>query len=139
MNENIDRPVLPVPASQGTGGWGQREGAGQDERRWGDAARPRDRGYGRSMAGSTLERFLGGSPVAVLLRLIVLSLVVGALMMWLDIRPQDIVLGFERFLRRIWALGFDAVRELGDYVVAGAIIVVPIWFVLRLLNMRSAR
>lgn len=91
------------------------------------------------MASSTIERFLGGSPIAVVLRLLLLSLVVGALMMWLDIRPQDIVLGFERFLRRIWSLGFEAVRELGDYLLAGAIVVVPVWFVLRLFNMRGAR
>ena len=60
-------------------------------------------------------------------------------MMWLDIRPQDIVLGFERFLRRIWSLGFEAVREMGDYLLAGAIVVVPVWFVLRLFNLRGAR
>ena len=83
-----------------------------------------------------LARFLGGSPVRVFLRLLVLSLLVGALLMWLDIRPYDIIDGVVRFAHRIWALGFDAIRQLGDYILAGAIIVVPVWFISRLLSSR---
>jgi Domain of unknown function (DUF6460) len=83
-----------------------------------------------------LTRFLGGSPVSVFLRLLLLSLIVGAVLMWLDIRPYDIIDGLVRFAHRIWALGFDAIRQLGDYLLAGAIIVVPIWLVSRLLSRR---
>lgn len=83
-----------------------------------------------------LARFLGGSPVHVFLRLLVLSLLVGALLMWLNIRPYDIIDGVVRFAHHIWALGFDAIRQLGDYILAGAIIVVPVWFVSRLLSSR---
>ncbi len=82
------------------------------------------------------ERLLGGPPLAVLARLVVVSLLVGALLMWLDIRPFDIFNGLVRFAHRIWALGFDAIREIGDYVLAGAVIVVPLWFVSRLLSAR---
>jgi hypothetical protein len=46
---------------------------------------------------------------------------------------------FERLFMRLWAMGFDAVREIFAYVAAGAVIVVPVWFLLRLLNMRGAR
>ena len=88
---------------------------------------------------SRVNRFLGGSPVAVFCRLLVVSLIVGALLMWLDIRPIDVFRGLTRFADRLWALGFDAVREFADYIIAGAIIVVPVWFVLRLLNMRQMR
>jgi hypothetical protein len=34
-------------------------------------------------------------------------------------------------------LGFDSLREIGAYIIAGAVIVVPVWFVLRLMNMRG--
>jgi hypothetical protein len=85
---------------------------------------------------TALTRFLGGSPVGVFLRLFFLSLVVGAVLMWLDIRPYDVIEAVVRFAHRIWALGFDAIRQLGDYLLAGAIIVVPIWFVSRLLSSR---
>lgn len=86
---------------------------------------------------STLHAFLGGSPAAVVSRLLILSIVVGALLMWLDIRPEDILFAFERFVRRIWNLGFDAIREIADYLLAGALIVVPLWFIARVLNFRS--
>jgi hypothetical protein len=88
---------------------------------------------------SAVTHFLGGSPLAVAFRLFVLSFLVGVLLMWLDIRPEDVVFGVERFFQRIWSLGFDAVRQAADYIVAGALIVVPIWFIARLLNMRSLR
>ena len=83
-----------------------------------------------------LMRFLGGSPAGVFVRLFLLSIIVGALLLWLDIRPIDIFHGIGRLAQRVWALGFGAVRELGDYLVAGAVIVVPLWFVYRLLVMR---
>ena len=85
----------------------------------------------------TLHRFFGGEPVAVLLRLLVVSLIVGALLMWLDIHPRDIIRGFENFALRIWNMGFEAVRELAQYVFAGAVIVVPVWLVMRLLAARE--
>jgi hypothetical protein len=81
-------------------------------------------------------RFLGGTPVNVALRLFVLSLIVGALLMWLDIRPVDIVQGVIHFVQHIWALGFEAIRQIGDYLVVGAMIVVPLWLIVRLLSAR---
>lgn len=82
-----------------------------------------------------LERFLGGSPAAVTIKLLFVSLVVGALLMWLDIRPIDIFRGVDDFVHRIYALGFGAARELFNYLLAGAAIVVPVWFILRLLHL----
>ena len=43
------------------------------------------------------------------LRLLVVSLVVGALLMWLDIRPWEVLRAVERLFLRLWAMGFDAV------------------------------
>jgi hypothetical protein len=90
----------------------------------------------RRQPDTPLTRFLGGSPIGVFLRLFFLSLIVGALLMWLDIRPYDIIDAVVRFIHRIWALGFDAIRQLGDYLLAGTIIVVPVWLVSRLLARR---
>ncbi len=85
---------------------------------------------------SGFERFIGGSPGMVAVRLLVVSLVVGAMLMWLDIRPDEILFAIERFFYRISRMGFAAVREMIAYVAVGAIIVVPIWLVLRLINMK---
>jgi hypothetical protein len=86
-----------------------------------------------------IVRLLGGTPVSVLIRLFFLSLIVGAVLMWLDIRPIDIFQGILRLLNRLWGLGFEALREAGEYLLAGAVIVVPIWLVLRLLNLRGVK
>ncbi len=91
----------------------------------------------QSQGDSVLTRFLGGSPVAVFTRLAVMSLVTGALLIWLDIQPWQIFHALERFVQRIWLMGFDAIREIGSYVLAGAVIVVPVWLLLRLMNMRA--
>ena len=88
---------------------------------------------------SALHRFLGGTPAAVFLRLLFVSAIVGAVLMWLRIRPIDILSNLEDLVRHFWSLGFDAVREIADYIVAGAIIVLPIWLVVRLLNFRNGR
>jgi hypothetical protein len=88
---------------------------------------------------TALTRFLGGSPGGVFLRLFFVSLIVGALFMWLDIRPADILRAISDLIDRISRLGFDAFREIANYVLVGAAIVVPVWFVLRLLNMRGDR
>jgi len=85
-----------------------------------------------------LNRFLGGAPATVAVRLLFVSLLVGALLMWLDLRPIDIFNGVLRFFDRLWTLGFGAVHEVAAYVVAGAVIVVPVWLVLRLMQMRQA-
>lgn len=86
-----------------------------------------------------LEAFLGGSPAAVALKLLLMSLVVGALMMWLEIRPADILIGVANFIRRLYALGFGAVRELIDYLLAGAAIVLPAWLLLRVLTVSGKK
>jgi hypothetical protein len=90
-------------------------------------------------SNNALENFLGGSPINVAVRLFFISLVVGALLMWLDLRPMDILRGVQAFFDRIYALGFGAVKELASYVLAGAVFVIPAWFVLRLMNMGGRR
>jgi hypothetical protein len=82
-----------------------------------------------------LENFLGGSPANVAVRLFFISLVVGALLMWLELRPIDILRGVQNFIDRIYDLGFGAIKELASYVLAGAVIVIPAWFVLRLMTL----
>lgn len=94
---------------------------------------------GRQADETALNRFLGGSPGSVFLRLVFVSLIVGAFLMWLDIRPAEVFQAITDLFNRIWGLGFDAIRVIADYILAGAAIVVPVWLALRLLNMRNPR
>ena len=87
-------------------------------------------------ARTPAERLLGVPPLAVLARLVVVSLFVGALLMWLDIRPFEVFDALRRFVDRLWYLGWDSIRTVLDYVVAGALIVIPCWFILRLISYR---
>jgi hypothetical protein len=86
-----------------------------------------------------IERFLGGTPANVLVRLVFVSLIVGAFLMWLDIRPADIYRGAVDTINRVWSLGFGAIREIADYILVGAAVVVPVWLVIRLLSARNPR
>jgi hypothetical protein len=86
------------------------------------------------MASDSVYRFLGGSPGAVILRLIILSLVVGVILNALDLSPFDIVNSLGRFARRIYDMGFDAFEGLIRYFVLGAVIVIPIWLLIRVLK-----
>ena len=88
------------------------------------------------MADNSLTRFIGGSPVAVAVRLLVVSLLVGAFMVWNHIEPFHIFVIIQGVLSRLWAAGFDSVRDVGQYVLAGAVIVVPVWLILRVLSLR---
>lgn len=79
-----------------------------------------------------MNRFFGDQPGTVFARLAVASFVVGVLLSFFGVSPFEIVEGLTRLIGRIYNMGFEAVEWLIRYVVLGAIIVVPIWIVMRL-------
>jgi hypothetical protein len=86
---------------------------------------------------SNLNRLLGGSPGSVLVKLVFLSLLVGAFMAFLDITPFALVDRLFRWLRSILDLSFDTVRDVGRWILYGAVVVVPIWVLVRLFDRRG--
>ena len=91
------------------------------------------------MNGSTLARFLGGSPVAVAVRLIVVSFLVGILLVMWGVEPADILDGVVHAIRRLADFALTDFHQFGRYLLTGAIVVVPVWFILRLLEARRSR
>jgi Domain of unknown function (DUF6460) len=91
------------------------------------------------MSNDTVTRVFGGSPLAVLGRLILVSILVGVILSALGLDPFDIVRSIERLIRHIWNMGFDAVRWLWRYFLLGAVIVIPIWIIVRLVNAPRGR
>jgi hypothetical protein len=79
-----------------------------------------------------LYRFLGGSPLAVAFRLILLSILVGVVLAAIGFDPWNILHSIQTLFRRLWDLGFDAVNWLWRYFLLGAVIVIPIWLLSRL-------
>jgi NADH:ubiquinone oxidoreductase subunit 5 (subunit L)/multisubunit Na+/H+ antiporter MnhA subunit len=86
------------------------------------------------MANGLIDRFFGGSPMWVAVRLILLSIVVGVLLTALGLDPWNIFESIDRLIRWIYNLGWDAVTWLWRYFVLGAVLVVPIWLIVRLIN-----
>jgi Domain of unknown function (DUF6460) len=81
-----------------------------------------------------VTRFFGGSPAGVLLRLVVLSFVVGIILHALNVSPFDIINGLRDLAHRIYLLGFDSIEWIFRYFLLGAVIVFPVWLVIRLLK-----
>jgi hypothetical protein len=85
---------------------------------------------------SNMNRFIGGSPGSVLAKLIFLSLLVGAFMAFLDITPFGLIEGLFNWIRSVLDLSLDTVKDVGLWILYGAIIVVPLWFIVRLFDRR---
>lgn len=82
-----------------------------------------------------LTRFFGGSPLWVLAKLVMLSVVIGVILAVFQIDAFAIVRAIEdlfySFFNNIW----DAVETLLRWFLLGAVIVFPIWLIARLLKL----
>lgn len=83
--------------------------------------------------------FLGGHPIAVIVRLALVCLFVGLLLSLFGITPRNFFQTIDDLVRRIYDLGFGAVEWLLEYMLLGAMLVIPVWLILRLLNMRGVK
>ena len=83
---------------------------------------------------NTVNRFVGGSPAMVAVRLIVVSFVVGIVLLTFGFDPATLLSEAVRDARRIVELGFTDIRQIARILVTGAMVVVPVWLVLRLLD-----
>ena len=86
-----------------------------------------------------LYRFLGGSPLSVAFRLILLSVLVGVVLSVIGFDPWNILHSIQTLFRRIWDLGFDAVNWLWRYFLLGAVIVIPVWLLSRMFGSPRGR
>jgi len=81
----------------------------------------------------------GGNPLGVIIRLVVLSIVVGIILSAMGITPQNIFFRIDELVRRIYDLGFGAIQWIVEYLILGAIVVVPIWLIVRIFGLMGAR
>ena len=84
------------------------------------------------MANDVVNRFFGGPPLSVAIRIILLSVLVGVILSAIGLDPRDIWRSVERLVRSVWDMGWDAFVWLWRYFLLGAVIVIPIWLVVRL-------
>jgi Family of unknown function (DUF6460) len=91
------------------------------------------------MNDNVVSRFFGGPPLAVAVKLILLSIVVGVILAALDLDPLHMARSIERLARAIWDMGFDAVLWVWRYFLLGAVLVIPIWLIVRLVRRASGK
>ena len=90
----------------------------------------------QSPSRSPLERLVGGRPLAVVTRLLLVSRLVGFFMTLFGVDVHDIMRGAVEMVEDALRDGSGVIRSVLGYIVTGAAIVVPVWLVLRLTRMR---
>ena len=93
----------------------------------------------RPVGDGYLTRFFGGRPLSVIFRLLLLSILVGVILEVLGLDPLNVIESLRTLARRVWDMGFEAVRWLVRYLVLGAAIVLPIWLIVRLVRAPRGR
>ena len=81
-----------------------------------------------------INNFLGDTPGKTLVRLLIISCVVGIVMSTLGLTPMELWYKLQDFVVRLYNLGFDAIWRIAKYFVWGAVVVVPIFLLSRLLK-----
>lgn len=89
------------------------------------------------MASFNLNGFFGGPPGRVLLQLLVLSLIVGFVLSYFELTPFDLFSFIKRSILQIWRSGFAVLGDVGNWLVVGAVIVVPLFLLTRLFASRK--
>ncbi len=74
---------------------------------------------------------MGGRPTTVALKLVVLSVIVGAVLHMAGLSPVSLLLGVEALVRSIIGTGWESARSLAEFALYGAMIVVPVWLIAR--------
>ncbi|GBD46863.1 DUF6460 domain-containing protein [Methylopila sp. Yamaguchi] len=92
-----------------------------------------------SYGSSGASRFFGGSPIGVILRLLLLCVIVGLVLDQLDLDVFRLLDYAIDVVRDLIANSADLLRTLLRYLIIGAMVVIPIWLVLRLLKIGSGR
>ena len=86
------------------------------------------------MPNAVVSRFLRWTAARGAFRLVLLCVLVGIILHALGFDPGNIIESIRRMIEAIWDMGFDAVRWLWRYFLLGAIMVIPIWLILRFLR-----
>jgi Na+/H+-dicarboxylate symporter len=76
----------------------------------------------------------GGNPLGVILRLALISIVVGIVMKALGIDLRNFFQRINELLRNLYDLGFGAIEWIVEYMLLGALVVIPIWLIARVVG-----
>jgi hypothetical protein len=78
-----------------------------------------------------MEKIFGGNPWAVALRLVIVCIITGIVLAALGLDPTDLLRSIPNLIRWLSELGWGWVETAAQYFLLGAIIVIPIWVIIR--------
>lgn len=81
-----------------------------------------------------LTHFLGDTPGRTLIKLAAVSMIVGIIMSALQFTPVDLWYAMRDFFWWLYQLGFEAFERIGIYFLYGALVVVPVFVIMRLMT-----
>ena len=82
-----------------------------------------------------MDDFLGDSLGRTVIKLAIISLVVGVILSAINVTPWEVWDSIRNFFVSLYNLGFEAVWKIGKYFVWGAVVVVPIFILMRVLKL----
>ena len=71
---------------------------------------------------------------SVIVKLLIGSFLVGWMLTWFDITPLELLEDLTGTIGEIYSLALNTVRWAADYILLGAVIVIPIWAIVALVN-----
>ncbi len=80
-----------------------------------------------------VTQFLGDTPSRTIVKLAIISLVVGIIMSAMHFTPMDVWYAVRDFVRWLYDLGFEAFGRIGIYFLYGAMVVIPVFILLRIM------
>ena len=80
-----------------------------------------------------MDKVFGGPIVPTLLKLALLSIIVGLVFAIFGIDPFDLWRDFGATIRNAWTLVIDAINWSWRYAALGAIVVLPVWIIYRVM------
>ncbi|TCD16546.1 DUF6460 domain-containing protein [Oricola cellulosilytica] len=81
-----------------------------------------------------VNAFLGDTVFRTIVKLIVVSVLVGMVMNVFEIYPMDLLFAVRDFAVNLWEKGWAALGRFGDWLILGAMVVIPVFILMRLLN-----
>lgn len=84
-----------------------------------------------------MDSFFNGPIIPTIGKLVAVSFVAGLVFYVLGIDPAELWLDLGGTIRRIWEMALDTVQWGAKYVFMGAIVVVPIWIIYRLIQLAT--
>lgn len=81
-----------------------------------------------------MEKFFGGNPLAVFLRLVIISIVVGIVLKTAGYDVENLLAFIPNFINAIYEFIRQNLNSVVEWLVLGAVVVVPIWVIVRVVK-----